>query len=91
MHREQLVAQSRMIELWLTEPTPRRKIHACVLETVQILRQRLAKELELPEKCWSLLDLEFSGNVLSPEFKAHWHWSRRGSRRCVVAVHAKLM
>ena len=50
-----------------TPGTQDRKINARVLETVRVLRQRLAQELELEEKYWPLLDLEFSDNVLSPE------------------------
>ena len=63
--RQAQLALSRVLELWLTDPPPRRKINARAIETIEEVLRRLARELELEKDEWSFLDLEFSGAVLS--------------------------
>ena len=59
-----MVAQSRLLDLWLVDPPPRRMVHARELQRVEELLESIAEELGVGRIFSDYLELVFSDVVL---------------------------
>eukprot|EP00656_Telonema_subtile_P006652 TRINITY_DN13081_c0_g1_i1.p1 TRINITY_DN13081_c0_g1~~TRINITY_DN13081_c0_g1_i1.p1 ORF type:complete len:276 (-),score=46.55 TRINITY_DN13081_c0_g1_i1:77-904(-) len=62
--RQQELQDSSPLELWLTDPSPRRTVHTYAAETAGELLERLGGELGVPEAFVGMLEMSFSDQIV---------------------------